>query len=402
MKFEWFIAQRYLFSKKKRNVINLISFISVVGVATVTMSLIVVLSVFNGFDTMVKSMFNYFDPDIKIYPAQGKVFISNLQLEKVKKLPEVLYSSEVVEENVLLQYGDKQHIGKIKGVEENYKNISGLDTALNDGHFILKEQDVNTCVIGYGVAYYLSVALISEEPLQIWAPRIGAKVSMNPDKDFIRKSITPKGIFSVNQEFDVKYVITPIDFARELLDYKNQISFLEIKLKPYLSEKEKETAKEKIISILGKKFMVKNRYEQQDFLNQIMNSEKLAIFLILSFILVIASFNIIGSITMLLIEKKEDIETLKSLGTSKQSLHKIFVFSGWFISLIGAGLGLILGLILLFLQIKYHLVTFPVSTFAETPYPVELQFIDVIWVLAVVLFIGFIASWLPVKRILKH
>jgi len=402
MNVELFIAKRYLLSKKKRNVINIISIISVIGVATVTMALIVILSVFNGFDGMVKSMFNYFAPNIKIMPAKGKSFEADARFVKIKNLSQVSYYSEVIEENVLLQYGDKQHIGKIKGVEENYKYISGLDTALTEGEFALHKDELSYAVIGYGVAYYLSLSLINEEPLTIWAPKIGAKVSMNPDKDFVRKKIMPSGVFSINQEFDVKYVITPIQFARELLDYGNKISFVEIKLNEKLSESEKDKIKLQIKQILGSDFEVKNRYEQQQFLNQIMNSEKIAIFLILSFILIIASFNIIGSITMLIIEKREDIETLKSMGASKQFVSKIFMYSGWLISGSGAFIGFFLGVALLLAQIQFSLVTFPINSLMVTAYPVEMQFWDFIFVFVIVLLIGFLASIFPVKRILNY
>jgi len=401
MNVELFIAKRYLLSKKKRNVINIISIISVIGVATVTMALIVILSVFNGFDGMVKSMFDYFAPDIKIMPAKGKSFETDERFVKIKNLKQVSYYSEVIEENVLLQYSDKQHIGKIKGVEESYKNISGLDTALTEGEFTLHKGDLNYAVIGYGAAYYLSLSLINEEPIIIWAPKIGTKISMNPDKDFVRKRIMPSGIFSVNQEFDTKYVITPIQFARELLDYGNRISFIEIKLNKNLTESEKAEVQLQIKQIVGSKFNVKNRYEQQQFLNQIMNSEKIAIFLILSFILIIASFNIIGSITMLIIEKREDIETLKSLGASKPFVSKIFMYSGWLISSIGAVIGFVLGVALLLAQIHFSIITFPINSSMITAYPVEMQFWDFILVFVIVFLIGFLASVFPVKRILN-
>ncbi len=402
MNVELFIAKRYLLSKKKRNVINIISIISVVGVATVTMALIVILSVFNGFDGMVKSMFNYFAPDIKIMPAKGKSFEVDTRFVQIKNLKQVRYYSEVIEENVLLQYSDKQHIGKIKGVEESYKHISGLDTALTEGEFALHKGDLNYAVIGYGVAYYLSLSLMNEEPLIIWAPKIGTKVSMNPDKDFVRKRIMPSGIFSVNQEFDVKYVITPIEFARELLDYGNKISFVELKLDKSLSETEKKALQTQIKQLLGPNFEVKNRYQQQQFLNQIMNSEKIAIFLILSFILIIASFNIIGSITMLIIEKHEDIQTLKSMGASKQFASRIFMYSGWLISGTGALIGFVLGVALLLAQIHFSLVTFPINNLMVTAYPVEMQFWDFVFVFVIVLLIGFLASIFPVKRILNY
>ncbi len=399
MNFQLFTAKRYLLSKKKRNVINLISIISVVGVATVTMALVVILSVFNGFDGLVKSMFNYFDPDIKILPAKGKTFVPNSNFDKIKKLESVAFYSDVIEENILLEHANKQHIGIIKGVENNYQLLSGLDSAMTEGEYILEKDNINFTVIGYGVAYYLSVGLTFQEPITIWAPKIGAKVSMNPDNDFIRKQIIPSGIFSANQEYDMSYVITPIKFARELLAYETKINYLEIKLKTGLSEDEKIEIQNKIQNILGSDFVVKNRYQQQEFLNQIMNSEKAAIFLILSFILIIASFNIVGSITMLIIEKKEDIETLKSLGASPQYVSKIFMWSGWLISISGAFIGFILGILLLLAQIQFELVTFPINNFSVSAYPVEIQIMDFVWILSSVLFIGFIASLIPARKI---
>jgi len=398
LNFSFYIAKRYLFAKKSRNVINIISAISVVGVSIGTMALIVILSVFNGFDNLVQSLFNSFDPDIKITIKEGKTFSSGAEkIQNLKKLKGVLYVSEIIEENALLKYDDRQYIVTVKGVSDEFINMSGIDSMIIDGEFILKENKNNYAVIGQGVALNLAVGLNFITPINIYVPKRTQKVSLNPEKAFSRKYIFPSGIFAIQQDFDSRYIIVPIDFARDLLDYSNEVSAIELKLDPVFN---KDKIQEEIKKHLGTGYEVKNRFEQQELLYKIMKSEKWAIFLILTFILIIASFNVIGSLTMLIIEKKKDIDTLRSLGTNLSVLRKIFLFEGWMISILGAFLGLLTGIIICWIQQHFGLIKIQGSeSFVIDTYPVYLELPDFVYVFVTVLFIGYLAAWYPVRYI---
>jgi len=398
LNFSFYIAKRYLFARKSKNVINIISAISVVGVSIGTMALIVILSVFNGFDNLVQSLFNSFDPDIKITIKEGKTFSSGAErIQNLKKLKGVLYMSEIIEENALLKYGDRQFIATVKGVSDEFLNMSGIDSMIIDGEFILKENKNNYAVIGQGVAINLAVGLNFITPINIYVPKRTEKISFNPEKAFSLKYIFPSGIFAIQQDFDSKYIIVPIDFARDLLDYTNEVSAIEIKLDPAFNQAE---IQKEIKNYLGTGYEVKNRFEQQELLYKIMKSEKWAIFLILTFILIIASFNVIGSLTMLIIEKKKDIETLRSLGTNLSVLRKIFLFEGWMISILGAILGLMTGTTICWIQQHFGLIKLKGSgSFVIDTYPVSMEFPDFIYVFLTVLFIGYLAAWYPVRYI---
>jgi len=403
LNFPFYIAKRYLISKKSTNVINLISGITVFGVATGTMALIVILSVFNGLENFVTSQFNSFDPDLKITIAEGKTFDSeNSKLEKVRKLENVEYYAEVVEENALIKYEDIYHPFVIKGVGDDYEKMTGVDTMMIDGEFKLHMDKTPLAVIGSGVGGFLSVRLDFSHPLKIYMPKRTGKVkniTQDPTKAFKIRNIYPVGVFSIDQQID-ETIIVPLNFAKELLDYKTEVSAVELKLKEKTNvQKEKK----KIQNILGNAFVVKDRYQQKEFMYKIMKSEKLIIFLILTFILLIASFNIIGSLTMLILDKKKDIETLRSMGASMKLIKKIFLFEGWIISFVGVIFGLILGALLCWAQTEFELVKLQgdADTLYITAYPVKMQLLDFLYVLITVFFIGFIASWYPVKYITK-
>ncbi|MQY78218.1 MAG: FtsX-like permease family protein [Bacteroidetes bacterium] len=400
LNFSFYIAKRYLFARKSKNVINIISAISVVGVSIGTMALIVILSVFNGFNNLVQSLFNSFDPDIKITIKEGKTFSSGAErIQNLKKLKGVLYMSEIIEENALLKYDDRQYIVTVKGVSDEFINMSGIDSMIIDGEFILKENKNNYAVIGQGVALNLAVGLNFITPINIYVPKRTQKVSLNPEKAFSRKYIYPSGIFAIQQDFDSRYIIVPIDFARDLLDYSNEVSAIELKLDPVFN---KNKIQEEIKKHLGTGYEVKNRFEQQELLYKIMKSEKWAIFLILTFILIIASFNVIGSLTMLIIEKKKDIDTLRSLGTNLSVLRKIFLFEGWMISILGAILGLMTGTIICWIQQHFGLIKIQGSdSFVIDTYPVNIELPDFIYVFLTVLFIGYLAAWYPVRYITR-
>ena len=387
MNFSFYISKRYLFSKKKLNIINIISAVSVLGVAVGSMALIVVLSVFNGFDGLIKSLFSSFDPDLKITVVE------------IKNIEGVAFYTEIIEENTLLKYGKKLYPAVLKGVDDNYIKVSGVDTMITQGRFLLKQNDRNFTVVGQGVAYYLSLGLNFVDPIQIFAPRRSAKSTLNPNNAFNKDYIYPTGFFSIQQDIDSKFIIVPIRFAREILEYKDtELSAIEIKLD---KNTDSENIKNKINEILSNNFTVKNRYEQHEFLYKMMKSEKWVIYLILSFILIIASFNIIASLTMLIIDKKDDLTTLSSMGLDLKAIRKIFFFEGIMISLIGAIIGIFIGFILCWLQQEYGFIKLQGGSFIISSYPVKMNFLDFINTIIIVFLIGSFASFYPVRYITK-
>lgn len=399
--FPFFVSKRYLFSKKSQSAINIISIISVIGVAVGTMALVVVMSVFNGFDDLIKSLFNSFDPDIKITLNEGKTFkIESLTYNQIKNIDGIAHVADVVEENALLQYHEKQYIATVKGVSDNFTKVSGVDSMMRSGKFRLHESTVPFAVVGEGVAYYLSINSNLTDPLVIYVPRREAEISMNPDEAFNRKYITPVGTFSIEQDFDSKYIIVPIKFARNLLEYDSiTISAMEIKLMPGANV---EKIQSEIINILGNNYSVKDRFQQQELFYKIMKSEKWAIFLILTFILIVASLNIIGSLTMLIIDKKKDIKTFSYLGADWKTIRRIFLLNGWLNCVVGAIVGIVIGLLVCWVQIKFGIVTLGGSgTFVIDAYPVKVVFVDILLVLLTVLIIGFLTTQIPVRVISK-
>jgi lipoprotein-releasing system permease protein len=400
VKLSIYIAKRYLFAKKSRNAINIISTVSVAGVAVGTMALIIILSVFNGLEGMVNKIFNTFDPDLCITAAKGKVFVpDSAALVKLGEIKGVYAFSLTLEDNAALRYGDKQYIASIKGVDDNYTRVTRIDSSMYDGEFRLKTTgDRPEAVLGFGVARYLGVSVNFIDPLFIYVPRRTGANNINPENALIKRYIFPSGIFEIEQEYDSKYLFLPLDFCRELLEYKNEVSSIEIKLKDYLSE---PLVRKEVEKIFGDKFVVKNRMEQQEIFYKVMHSERLAIFFILTLIIIIASFNIIGSLTMLIIEKERDIEILKSLGADNRLIQKIFIFEGWLISIFGALTGLILGFIICWLQQRYGLIRLNSETLLMQSYPVVMKLKDFFIVPATVLLIGYWSAWYPVRFLTK-
>lgn len=391
-----FIARRYLFSRKSRNAINVISGISVVGLSLGTMALVIVLSVFNGFDETVKALFNSFDPDLKVIPKNGKTFVpENALLLEMDADADIASWSPVLEENALIRYGKKQYIAVIKGVNDDYAAITGIDSMMWDGNFSLRNENGNPmAVVGQGVANYLGVGLTFVNPLNIYVPRRTARYSPNPNQVFLRKYIFPSGIFAIEQDFDSKYILLPLDFTRELLQYEGEVSSLEVKAREGARLPELENRLQKAV---GDQMDVRNRFEQQEVFYKVMRSEKLAIFFILTFILLIASFNITGSLTMLIIEKKRDIGILRSMGANNQLIKRIFLLEGWLISFLAVGSGLVLGSLICWLQDRYELIKIQGEAILITAYPVDLQAADLLSTALTVLAIGFLAAWLPVR-----
>ncbi len=403
MNLSFYIAKRYLIAKKSQNVINIISGISVVGVATGTMALIVILSVFNGFDSLLKSLFSVFDPELEISLVEGKTFTveGDNRFDRVREHPGVRYFTEVLEENALLMYGERQHIATMKGVGANYPEYSDMDRMMIEGELELKDEMGNYyAVLGRGVANVLAVGLTFVTPLEIYIPSRTAGFTMNPEQAFNRRLIFPSGVFSIEQETDMNYLLVPLSFAREILEYRDEVSSVELGLNPGFRE---SVVQEELQEILGDEFRVLNRYQQQEWLYRVMQSEKWAIFMILTFILVVASFNIIGSITMLIIEKKKDIAVLKSMGAGEGLIRKIFLFEGWMISVAGAVAGLLLGLAICLVQMEFGVVKlYGSGAFIIDAYPVELQFSDFVYVFLTVLLIGFFAALVPVRYITRR
>ncbi len=399
MNLPFYIARRYLLGKKSQNAINIISAISVLGVATGTMALVIVLSVFNGFDRVVKSLFSTFDPDIEISAAEGKTFTLDPATTKaISGLPGVVAVSEVVEENVLLLYDENQHIATIKGVDEVYREVTGLDSMIYEGEMKLKDANRSYAVVGQGVAYSLRIGLAFIDPLFVYTIDRKSQINMaQPEESIRRDFLYPSGIFSIEQDFDSRYVITSIDFVRELLSYDREVSFLEVKLDPAFPA---GRVQDEIASLMGEGFQVKNRQQQNELFYKVMRSEKWAIFLILTFILVIASFNIIGSLSMLIIDKKKDIITLRNMGAGNRLIGKIFLAEGWLISLVGSVLGIFLGTGFSWLQQRFGLIKLSGSgSFIIDAYPVWIEGWDIVLIWITVLFIGWIAARYPVAQI---
>ena len=398
MNLPFFIARRYLVSKKKQNIINIISIISAIGICVGTFALVIVLSVFNGFDGLIKSYFSMLDPDIKITPKEGKYFDPAELTETV--LPGISGLANyamVIEDNALLTYNNRQFIATLKGVQESFSAITGIDTLIVHGRFLLDEEGISFAVPGQGVASYLGVDLNNSEPIHVYVPKKGLKTSFDATNALNNNNIQPSGIFSLLEEVDSHTVFVPLAFAAGLFESGKKITALEIKLNPDANMKKTRKSIEKRI---GNTFNVLNKYQQHESLYKTMKSEKWITYLILAFILIIASLNILGSLSMLIIDKKEDIQILRSMGAAPKLIRLIFLFEGWLISIIGSFLGLVLGIVVCWIQIYFELVTLPgEGSFVISAYPVDLQSQDLLLIFFVVMLIGFLAAWYPVRFI---
>jgi lipoprotein-releasing system permease protein len=339
-----FIARRYLISKKKQNIINIISAISVGGIILGTMALVIVLSVFNGFQSLIDTFFSSFDPDLKISPVEGKMFDpKDYDFEKIKQHPDVIHYAEIIEEVALLKYGSQIYPAVVKGVPNNYTTYTGIDSLIIDGQYLLQNDGINYAVVGQGVAYNLGIRPQFTDHIMVYVPKKGKQVSINPARAINHNYIFPSGVFSVLEEIDSKYIIVSNQFAVDLFESGEEVSTVELGVNPEASFKKVQKEIEKI---LGSGFQVKNKYQQHDLIYKTMQSEKWAAYLILIFILVIASFNILSSLSMLIIDKKEDILILRSMGASTKTIGRIFLYEGWLISIVGAVTGTVLGIII--------------------------------------------------------
>jgi lipoprotein-releasing system permease protein len=392
-----------LFAKKSHNIINVISGISVLGVTVGTMALIIVLSVFNGFESLIVSLFNSFNPDIEITVKRGKTFsMDAFPADEIRNIPGVYAMTEVVEENALLKYRNNQYLATVKGVSDAITLTSGLDTMLVEGSFKLQEKEMPRMIMGSGVAYYLNASLHDLlNPVTVYLPRREGAVGMSLERAFNRRNIFPSAVFSIQQDFDTKYAVVPIAFARELLDYTDEVTSLELAVKDGYGV---EKVKQEIIKIIGDEFDVKNRFEQQTMLYRIMKSEKWAIFFILTFILIIAAFNVVSSLTMLILDKKADIAVLHSMGAGNRLIKKIFLVEGIMISIGGALLGLFFGGLISWAQQQFGFITLgsQAGAFVISAYPVELKWGDFLIVFFTVVAIGFAVAWYPVRQISRR
>lgn len=400
MNFPFYIARRYLFSKKSTHAINVISGVSVVGVAVATMALVVTLSVFNGFHDLVASLFTAFDPQLKVTPAVGKTApADDPVLTRIRHLPEVEVATETVEDMALAIYGDRQAMVTIKGVDDNFDSLTHIrEILVGEGEYELHAAGLNYGIPGIRLAEALGTGYRYDQPLKIYAPKREGQLNMaNPTDGFVEDELYSPGVlFSVKQaKYDKSYIVTSIGFARNLFGQQGMVSALELRLKPGTDF---DAAKEKIRQMAGGKYTVKDRFEQQEDTFRIMKIEKLIAYIFLTFILAVACFNIIGSLSMLIIDKKADVATLRNLGASDKQIVRIFLFEGRMISAIGAVLGIAVGLLLCWLQQTYGLMGLGRSSgsFIIDAYPVSVHPEDVALIFVTVLAVGFIAVWYPV------
>lgn len=406
MNFPFYIARRYLFSKKSTHAINVISLISVVGVSVATMALVVVLSGFNGFSDLIASFFTGFDPQLKIEPAKGKaVAADDPILTEIKKLPEIEVATECVEEQALAMYRNKQAMVTIKGVEDNFDSLTNINDILyGDGKFELHAANLQYGILGIRLAQDLGTGVAWRNYLNIYAPqREGQYDASNPTEAFVEDSlISPGALFQVKQsKYDKGYIITSIDFARRIFSRQGEITSLELRLK---ADVDIDEAKARIKKITGNKFTVKDRYEQQADTFNIMRIEKLFAYAFLTFILMVACFNIIGSLSMLIIDKKDDVRTLRYLGATDKQINRIFLFEGRMISVFGAFIGILVGLLLCWLQQTYGLVSLGnrAGNFVVEAYPISVHPWDVILIFFTVIIVGWLAVWYPVRYMSKR
>ncbi len=408
MNFSFYIAKRYLFSKKSHNAINVISGVSVCGVALATLALVCTLSVFNGFQDLVTTMFTAFDPELKITAVSGKVFdAQDDRIQSLKQMPEVEVFSESLEDNVMVQYKDRQAMAVIKGVEDNFSQLTAIDSILyGRGEMVLHDEVVAYAIPGIELVSILGTGVRFLDPLEIYAPKRGSKINVaSPASSFNSDYLHSSGlVFAVNQQkYDASYILTSLKFARDLFQYDTEVSSIELKLKEGANINKVQG---RIASLLGKDFQVLNRYEQQADTYRIMEVEKLISYLFLTFILLIACFNVIGSLSMLIIDKRADVVTLRNLGANDETIKQIFLLEGCLISFLGALIGVVLGVALCLVQQEFGLISLgsgdSAGAFVVDAYPVNVQLTDVLLVLLTVLVISFFSVQYPVRYLSRR
>lgn len=392
-----FIAGRYLFAKKSHNVINIISAISAIGMAVGTAALIIILSVYNGFDSLIRSMMSNVEPDLLITPATGKTFVpDDSTFDWIYDQPSVKNMCCVLEEQVFISYDGKQSLARAKGVDWVYEEESPLKDHMQDGEFKLHRGDVPLAAVGAGLAYELGISPRFLSPIEIYFPTRTGRISLaNPAASIESVRVYPSGLFSVNNDVDAELLIVPIEKMQELLEYEDEVSAVELRLTEDSPKDELKRLQKEIGARLGPGFRVKDRFQQNESLYKMMKYEKAAIFMILIFVIIIIAFNIFGSLTMLIIEKKEDIRTLRSMGAPDSLIRKIFVLEGWFISLAGLAGGLVIGVGFAALQQAFGIIKMP-GHFVVQAYPIILSWSDILLTAVGVAAIGYLIALLPV------
>ena len=402
MNLSFYIAKRYLFSKKSHNAVNVISLVAVCGIAVATMATVCAMSVFNGFQGLVQGMFGAFDPELKITPVKGKVFDpENALFLKVRSLPEIDFVSESLEDNALISYREREMPIVLKGVGGRFADLTNFESLLIDGSLDLERDTGNYALLSLGLANNLGVNPGFVYPMEIFAPKRKAAVNLtNPAASIAREYVYIGGVFRTNQTiYDNNYLIVPISLARALFYYETEVSAWEIKLKDRVSV---HSVQSQIQTILGDDFRVKNRYQQQEDSFKMVSIEKWITFLMLCFILLIAIFNITGSLSMLIIEKQTDVMMLRNMGASNGLISRIFLFEGWMISAVGGGAGIILGVLLCLGQQRFGWLTLGTGVnFAVSAYPVVVSVGDLLFILFTVLITGFLAVIYPVRYLVK-
>ena len=408
MRLSFYIARRYLFSKKSHNAINVISGVSVCGVAFATLAMVCTLSVFNGFQDLVQTMFTAFDPELKITSVTGKVFdADDDRMKNVQEMPEVEIFSKSLEDNAMVQYKGRQAMVVIKGVEDNFNQLTAIDSILyGRGDLKLRDEVASYAIPGIELISVLGTGIRFLDPLEVYAPKRGVKLNVaNPSSGLRMDYLHSSGLtFAVNQQkYDDSYILTSLDFARNLFQYDTEVSSIELKLHP---NADVDVVKRKISKCLGNDFLVQDRYEQQMDTYRIMEVEKLISYLFLSFILLIACFNVIGSLSMLIIDKRDDVITLRNLGADNQLIFRIFLFEGCLISFIGALVGVCGGLMLCLLQQEFGFLSLgsgdSAGAFVVDAYPVSVHFCDVMLVTITVLVVGFLSVLYPVRYLSRR
>ena len=391
-----FIAGRYLIAKKSHNVINIISAISAIGMAIGTAALIIILSVYNGFDSLIKSMMSNVEPDLMITPATGKVFIPDDEaFDWIYDQPSVKNMCCVLEEDVFISYDGKQGLAKAKGVDWIYEEESPLKDHIRDGEFRLHRGDIPMASIGASLAYEMGINPRFLSPVEIYFPSRTRRISMaNPMSSIEFIKVWPSSTFSINTEVDQELMILPIEKMRELLEYDEEVSAVELRLMESTDRKELKRLQEEIGRLLGPAFKVKDRFQQNESLYKMMKYEKAAIYMILIFVIIIIAFNIFGSLSMLIIEKKSDIETLRSMGAQDSLIRRIFVLEGWMISLTGLAAGLVVGIGFALLQQHFGFIKMP-GHFVVQAYPIILSLSDILLTAAGVAIVGWLIALLP-------
>ena len=400
-----YIARRYLFSQKSHNAINIISAISVCGVALATLALVCTLSVFNGFHDLISSFFTHFDPDLKVEAVKGKTFEpDSSSLAAIRALPEVEVVSLTLEDNAMAKYKGQQVMVTVKGVDDEFQALTHVEEILyGNPEFKLYDEIADYGVLGIQLMYTLGTGFDPYDPVEVYAPRRGTKVNLsNPMSSFRRQPLyLPGNVLNINDaRYASSYIVTSLDYARRLFDYEKAVSAIEIRLAHKANE---SRAQQSISAIMGEGYTVKNRYEQQAATFKVVEIEKFVTYLFLCFILMVACFNIISSVSMLILDKQANAETLKSLGATDGFVARIFIYEGNLIALLGAVVGLVLGIVLCLLQQKFGLISLGGGgQFVVDAYPVRVKFTDLLLVLVSVVSVSAISVWLPIKILNKY